>query len=308
MRGVDVKRKRDYSKQIEYQRRYYAKCRAAKAKSCAYCGTEFIPSRGVGFRYCSAEHSAQAKKDRDNARPAPSPEDRKRWNEAWRAKNPDRARELANNSRRRIRAEKGREDRTTEYIARAAKKGLVYRSLEQRRNDAAAKEAARKLTTEQSKAMRKAEIAALKAARPSEAEEWRHRYRTDDAFRQKEIQRLKAQKLKRKKAMASGLNAKQTLSLYAERSTCLYCGCALSEREKVLEHMDPLARGGAHEAHNLTVACRKCNTRKSGKPFAAWLKMVVAERQTLVANEYARKRCGVDTLSLIVTGPVRYAT
>lgn len=282
MRGVDVKRKRDYSKQIEYQRRYYAKCRAAKAKSCAYCGTEFIPSRGVGFRYCSAEHSAQSKKDRDNARPAPSPEERKRWNEAWRAKNPDRARELANNSRSRIRAEKGREDRTTEYIARAAKKGLVYRSLEQRRNDAAAKEAARQLDIAARREARKPKMTA--------GEKWRVKYRTNPLFRQKELQRLRKCKLKRKKAMDSGLTTKQTLAVYAERSTCLYCGCALTDKQKTLDHMVPLSMGGEHEAFNLAVACSSCNTKKSNKTFDVWLLCIPEQRRDLVLHEFNARR------------------
>lgn len=305
-RGVHVNTapKREYSKQIEYQRRYYAKCQAAKARACAHCGAEFIPSKGVGFRYCSALHSAQAKKDRDNARPPLSKEDSRRYQSKYRERNLTRCRQANNESKRKARAERGRGDRTAEYAARAAKNGSTYIG----RDQAAINRAERKTADDAAKATRAAERARRKETKLSEGDKWKLRYHTDPVFRQVEIQRLKAAKLKRKKTMASGLNAKQTLALYAERSTCLYCGCALSEKEKVLEHMDPIARGGAHEAHNLTVACRKCNTKKSAKPFAEWLKMVVTERRSLVANEYARKKCGVDTLSPIVTGPVRYAT
>lgn len=282
MRGVDVKRKRDYSKQIEYQRRYYAKCRAAKAKSCAYCGTEFIPSRGVGFRYCSAEHSAQSKKDRDNARPAPSPEERKRWSQDWKARNPDRAKELNRESAARVRAKRGRADRTIEYVARAAKNGGVYLSRADQRKEAAAREAARQL-----------DIAARREARKpkmTEGEKWRVKYRTNPLFRQKELQRLRKCKLKRKKAMDSGLTTKQTLAVYAERSTCLYCGCALTDKQKTLDHMVPLSMGGEHEAFNLAVACSSCNTKKSNKTFDVWLLCIPEQRRDLVLHEFNARR------------------
>lgn len=121
------------------------------------------------------------------------------------------------------------------------------------------------------------------------AEEFRHRYRTDPAFRQKEIQRSKSQKIKRKANILTPLTAKQARAIYAERSTCLYCGCALTEDQKVLDHMDPLSKGGAHCASNLAVACQRCNTRKAARPFIDWILLVPQQRRALVARVYKQK-------------------
>jgi 5-methylcytosine-specific restriction endonuclease McrA len=123
----------------------------------------------------------------------------------------------------------------------------------------------------------------------TDAEAWRWRYNNDHVFRQKEIQRLKTAKLKRKKQQGHALSKDEALAIYAERSTCLYCGCALEDGDKVLDHMDPLSKGGAHDASNLVVSCTACNTRKASKEFVKWLPLVAESRRRLVADWYKRK-------------------
>lgn len=123
----------------------------------------------------------------------------------------------------------------------------------------------------------------------SDAQAWRFKYHNDHEFRQKEIQRLKTAKLKRKKRELHGLTKGEALAIYAERSSCLYCGCSLKSGGKVLDHMDPLSKGGAHDASNLVVSCADCNTRKASKPFVKWLPLVREERRNLVSDWYRRK-------------------
>lgn len=53
--------------------------------------------------------------------------------------------------------------------------------------------------------------------------------------------------------------------------SCYICGRALSRREVTLDHVTPLARGGAHAAENLRVACKPCNSRKRDKPLAEFV-------------------------------------
>ena len=258
-------------------------------KQCAFCGSMFVPSRGVGYRYCSKEHAASAKRERDNARPAPSAEERARWNATYRTKHIDQILVSNRASKKRMRAEHGREDRTAEYIKREAKKGKVYMSMEDRRKKAAAAELARRILVAVRRDARKVAVLKARALRPSEAEQWRSRYRNDPVFRQSELQRLRKSKLKRKMAMESGLTAKQTIALYAERSTCIYCGVALADRDKTLDHMTPLSKGGLHEAFNLIVSCSKCNTKKASKAWAVWIECVATERRDLVQREFDRR-------------------
>lgn len=123
----------------------------------------------------------------------------------------------------------------------------------------------------------------------SSAEEFRWKYRNDPLFRQAQIQRSKTNKLKRKKQQIHALTTREAQAVYAERSSCLYCGCRLAIGEKVLDHMDPLSKGGAHDASNLVVACKKCNTRKAAKEFVKWLPLIAEGRRKLVADWYARK-------------------
>lgn len=43
---------------------------------------------------------------------------------------------------------------------------------------------------------------------------------------------------------------------------CVYCGRA---EDPTIDHVEPLAKGGAHHRDNLVVACKKCNSEKNTK-------------------------------------------
>jgi len=43
---------------------------------------------------------------------------------------------------------------------------------------------------------------------------------------------------------------------------CVYCATHLDQRTATLDHVFPLARGGAHDPGNLVVACGPCNRLK----------------------------------------------
>ena len=49
---------------------------------------------------------------------------------------------------------------------------------------------------------------------------------------------------------------------------CVYCAMHLDQRTATLDHVVPLARGGAHDPGNLVVACAPCNRLKGDlQPF-----------------------------------------
>jgi 5-methylcytosine-specific restriction endonuclease McrA len=49
---------------------------------------------------------------------------------------------------------------------------------------------------------------------------------------------------------------------------CVYCATRLDQHTATLEHVVPLAHGGAHDAGNLVVACGPCNRLKGDRlPF-----------------------------------------
>jgi 5-methylcytosine-specific restriction endonuclease McrA len=47
---------------------------------------------------------------------------------------------------------------------------------------------------------------------------------------------------------------------------CVYCGSTLDLETATLDHVQPLARGGAHTPGNVVAACGPCNRRKGDLP------------------------------------------
>lgn len=52
---------------------------------------------------------------------------------------------------------------------------------------------------------------------------------------------------------------------------CPYCGDRLNNRNRHLDHKQPLVLGGAHSIYNLTPCCAGCNLRKNDMPYNQWL-------------------------------------
>jgi 5-methylcytosine-specific restriction endonuclease McrA len=50
------------------------------------------------------------------------------------------------------------------------------------------------------------------------------------------------------------------------RQPCVYCG----EKGGTVDHVIPLARGGAHTAENLVPACQRCNDSKGTHLVEEW--------------------------------------
>jgi 5-methylcytosine-specific restriction endonuclease McrA len=46
---------------------------------------------------------------------------------------------------------------------------------------------------------------------------------------------------------------------------CYWCGQIVEHAQRQVDHVIPIARGGAHAADNLCVSCRRCNQRKGAK-------------------------------------------
>lgn len=51
-----------------------------------------------------------------------------------------------------------------------------------------------------------------------------------------------------------------------DQFTCQYCGV----HGYTVDHIIPLAAGGATELNNLVCACNSCNSSKSDRPVAEW--------------------------------------
>lgn len=49
-----------------------------------------------------------------------------------------------------------------------------------------------------------------------------------------------------------------------QKKVCYWCAKACA-KDFVVDHYQPLSKGGKHEISNLVIACRPCNARKSAK-------------------------------------------
>lgn len=148
------------------------------------------------------------------------------------------------------------------------------RRLEARRDASAKRRAVRamlRVLRARAKALRKTDPSLLEQAH------WRR------------SQTQKVKKLRRKGREARPIPGWVIAAIHAERCTCPYCGDALTRANRTLDHMDPLARGGEHDASNLVACCRSCNSRKSKTPFDRWLRQIPASRRIECALIYIAK-------------------
>ena len=72
-------------------------------------------------------------------------------------------------------------------------------------------------------------------------------------------------KHRRRAVEASGVKFKDLMEWkLAQKKVCAWCGTHC-KTGYVVDHYQPLAKGGAHELSNLVISCRSCNAKKSAR-------------------------------------------
>jgi 5-methylcytosine-specific restriction endonuclease McrA len=70
-------------------------------------------------------------------------------------------------------------------------------------------------------------------------------------------------------APGNGVSAGEWKAALADSlGLCVYC---TDRTALTMDHIDPLALGGAHDIDNIAAACLSCNTSKSDTPLLLWL-------------------------------------
>lgn len=94
----------------------------------------------------------------------------------------------------------------------------------------------------------------------------RRRYAIDPSGKNVRNYRRRATKLR---APGRGVTREEWLSRLAEFGhRCAYCG---STGRLTQDHVDPIARGGAHEIENVVPACKRCNSSKCDRSLVFWI-------------------------------------
>ena len=110
------------------------------------------------------------------------------------------------------------------------------------------------------------------------------------------------------KATANGnggskwIRAEKRLAIYLrDRFCCAYCGRDLSTApacEVTLDHLAARSAGGSHEASNLVMACRSCNSSRQDKPWRQYATGGAIERITRAR----RRALTLDLARAIIAG------
>lgn len=107
-----------------------------------------------------------------------------------------------------------------------------------------------------------------------ETARWRIRYEYDADFKAKTIERVHRKNTARKAHIAmvddGTLTGPAIRNLFASAKRCCYCERPMRSRDKTLDHVIPLSRGGMHSIHNAAIACHSCNTGKGGRTPEEW--------------------------------------
>ena len=142
------------------------------------------------------------------------------------------------------------------------------------------------------------------------AEAYRLRYRMDKEFQDKEKEKARIAKLlitkeqkhmekhkahrrrvnRQKEQSDNTLSAVRIKNLLKSRQDCLYCGKALKDSQKAIDHMIPLAKGGDHSITNMAISCRPCNNRKRAKDFFYWLQEIKPEHAERALSYYESQK------------------
>ncbi len=101
----------------------------------------------------------------------------------------------------------------------------------------------------------------------SKAERWKMRYAMDPEFQAREyLKALKYKRARREMIAESGLPQWRVALLRIQSHRCAYCSDHMpSVTDRVIDHVIPISKGGAHEWDNLAVVCKACNQTKAAR-------------------------------------------
>jgi len=71
-----------------------------------------------------------------------------------------------------------------------------------------------------------------------------------------------------RKRNATGIVSRDIVAklMTLQRGQCAVCRCDLRKEKTHLDHIEPLALGGAHDDKNMQLLCKPCNLSKHAKP------------------------------------------
>lgn len=86
------------------------------------------------------------------------------------------------------------------------------------------------------------------------------------------------------------LNPKTLNKMFCTSKSCLVCFNSMRWDDKTLDHIMPLARGGAHSITNAIIMCRTCNSKKWAKLPNQWFQSLSNESKQSVWQHFTASK------------------
>lgn len=202
----------------------------------------------IGPRYVKAQDCVECQRERVTAWAKANQERRRGTARARRRADPEKSREEV----RRYRAEHPRH-RAHEAAYRIANKARLN----------ARSAAWAKANPERMRALQDA----YHRAHPEKAREWQAEWRRANPAASRAIGARRA--ARKRSAPGRGVTPPEWQGILdASLGLCAYCN---ERRPLTLDHIEPLAHGGANESENVAAACKSCNSSKCDTPLLLWL-------------------------------------
>jgi 5-methylcytosine-specific restriction endonuclease McrA len=271
---------------------------ATSSKSCLHCGEskplEFFP-KDKARKDSRKSHCKVCEALRQRKRRAAHPEENSYYSRAWREANPEKARQSAYNSRQAHLEERRAADRKR-HAANPEKKREYARAY-RKANPEKVREskhkwylANRRPSTEEQRARHRKWMREAYRANPhrwpkniERRREYSRRYRQLNLEHLKEYlrnwqkthpehNRLRAQRRRaRIKGNGGVFTVKELTAMrIAQAGICAYCREQHNSYALTIDHIIPIDQGGRHEAANICLACKKCNSSKWARTPEQW--------------------------------------
>lgn len=132
------------------------------------------------------------------------------------------------------------------------------------------------------------------------AREWKAKNPEKVAERSRDYRKRRLNRVAAQSDGTAGRVIRSLLSL----ARCQYCGRKFqSDKDKRIDHRQPLVLGGEHSAMNLEVCCEPCNLRKRDMPFTQWLNLLQEPWRSRAIKRFEKARCApLSQLSLFNGG------
>lgn len=129
------------------------------------------------------------------------------------------------------------------------------------------------------------------------SEQYRLRYAGDPLFAQRERERASAKRFRNPeyarvwskdgtrwrfaRDSSDGSITDELLRTLRSEKHCAYCFESTRSRDRELDHVWPLSKGGTHSADNLVMACKTCNRKKRNLLPLQWLTSFLGSSQEI---------------------------